>query len=178
MLNSKGLAPEPFKNSRDRLNHYFQKNGLNPRYDYVEDYSSGQQPIFKCTIQYSVNGKIIRRDSGRFFPRKADAKENAARNVLQNMEADTQPCGGSGGAGATVGVSWKSLLKEHYDKRGHPNMVLNYDTMQNGSGFLSKVFVPELRGKVKAEARKKLNRVQQKKLPNMVGYKVITTFSY
>ena len=160
MLNSKGLAPEPFKNSRDRLNHYFQKNGLNPRYDYVEDYSSGQ-PIFKCTIQYSVNGKIIRRDSGRFFPRKDDAKENAASNVLQNMEADTQPRGGSGGAGATVGVSWKSLLKEHYDKRGHPNMVLNYDTMPSGSGFLSEVFVPELRRKVKGEIGRSKKEAEQ-----------------
>ena len=79
-------SPVTAMNYRAQVNQYFQKNFVNPRYDYIEDYSTGK-PLFKCTIQYTLNGRTIRKDSGGFHLRKDDAREMASYNVLLSVEA-------------------------------------------------------------------------------------------
>ena len=49
--------------------------------EYVEDESTGNK-VFKCTVTCLLKGKRITKSSERFYPRREDAKEKAAHNIL------------------------------------------------------------------------------------------------
>lgn len=130
--------PSPL-NYRAKLHNLFQNHG-SLRYDFVENYSNSQ-PIFKCTITCMRDGKTITADSGSFYPRKDDAKEMAAYRVLSALKEAIQSRGVSAPASD---VSWKSKLKEHYDKQGKAGMELKYTMKEETGCFVSSVFIPEL----------------------------------
>lgn len=143
------------------LNEYCQKNSITPpKYEFNEDNSTGK-PLFKCTITCmgTGSGKRITQDSGiNYLPRKDDAKEKAAQNVLKVMNSQSR-C-------ATVdptapNISWKSKLKEHYDKQGKPGMELKYKVAELDEGFSASVFIPELRKEVKGVRGKNKKEAEQ-----------------
>ena len=122
--------------------------------------------MFQCTITCMVHGKKIIGDSGTYFFRKDDAKERAAYNAYSVLVGS----GGAGGVGdrqsvqprGSVEVSWVSKLKEHYDKRGQPGMQFDYQVEEIGTqSFVSSVFVPELKRKVKGEVAKSKKEAKQ-----------------
>ena len=164
-------------NYRALLHEYCQKHGGSLDCDYVEDHSSNQQ--FRCTITCMVHGKKITGDSGTYFLGKDKAKERAAFNAYSALAGSG---GGGGGGGATaaaaaaggvgdrqsvqsrgsVEVSWVSKLKEHYDKRGQPGMQFDFQVEEIGTqSFVSSVFVPELKRKVKGEVAKSKKEAKQ-----------------
>ena len=157
------ITVEP--NYRVLLHEHCQKHGGSiQKCDYVEDHSSSQ-PKFRCTITCMVHEKIITGDSGTYFLGKDKAKERAAYNAYSALVGS-----GEGGVGdrqsvqahGSVEVSWVSKLKEHYDKRGQPGMQFDFQVEVIGTqNFVSSVFVPELKRKVKGEVAKSKKEAKQ-----------------
>ena len=135
-------------NDQAKLNHFFQRHNMKSKYAYDEDHSTGL-PRFKCTIIFLWNGRTVRPDSGGFHSRKDDAKERASSKALLIVGTGIQSRGGNSEA-ITNNVSWKSRLKEFYDKRGQPDLLLCYKTEEvAGNNFVSSIFIPELGREVK-----------------------------
>lgn len=105
------------------------------------------------------NGRTVSADSDGYYLRKDDAKEVACCNVLK-VSQQIQSRGAD-----TKSVSYKSKLKEFYDKRGEPNIQLNYETVPTGSpgnpSFVSSVFIKELGRHVSGSSAKSKKEAQQ-----------------
>ena len=113
------------EDARTQLNLFCQSNGVKPQFSFIEDASSGQTR-YKCTINYTINGRPERIDSAGYFASKAAAKEEAARRLISE---ETSRMVSSRGATPTAKI-WKSELKEYYDKTGRPGAPLKYTTKE------------------------------------------------
>ena len=143
-------------NYRSQFHEYCQKEGLKPRYDFIED-ESGPSTIFKCTISFTQNGSSVRADSNGFYLRKDESKEVACYKMLSKVIQPIQSRGA-----VSDSVSWKSKLKEFYDKRGEPNTQLQYQTRPVGSlCYESSVFVKELGKNVGGSTAKSKKEAEQ-----------------
>ena len=59
-------------------------------------------------------------------------------------------------------VSWKSRLKEYYDKRGQPGKKLCYKTEPDSrGGFVSSIYILELQMEVKGQSCKSKKEAEQ-----------------
>ncbi len=162
------FSAKPIPNYRTKFHEYCQNEDIQPHCDFVED-RGNHNPRFKCIITIKKDGKVFKKDSEVFYSRKDEAKEAACFNMLQ-MQFQSREGGASGQ------VSWKSKLKEFYDKKGEPNKELKYDTKPAGNGtspqFISSIYILELgesvqgvisRSKKEAEqsaAKKALDKLQ------------------
>jgi dsRNA-specific ribonuclease len=132
--------------------------------------------MFKCTITCRLEGIKIVEDSGHYHPRKDDSKEFAAHKILLRLKEREKSRSSRGATGkgplkaqataatntTTPTTSWKSKLKEHYDKQGMPGTELKYTTVDvEGRGFVSSIFVPDLRREVKGEPKKSKKEAEQ-----------------
>ena len=113
------------EDARIQLNLFCQSNGVKPQFSFIEDASSGQTR-YKCTINYTINGRPERIDSAGYFASKAAAKEEAARRLISE---ESSWMVSSRGATPTAKI-WKSELKEYYDKTGRPGAPLKYTTKE------------------------------------------------
>ena len=123
-------AASPTPNYRVLLNQYCQNNAISYKAEFTEDHSKGK-PQFKCTITC-----LFRRS--KIVPSKKEAKEVAAHKILLEFEKRD--------------YSWKSKLKEHYNKQGKAALELKYRTVELDDGsFTASIFIPELRREVGGE---------------------------
>ena len=157
-------------NYRTLLHEYFQKEGIHPRFNFIEDYTC-RVPSFKCTIQFTLDGKTIREES-ETFSRKDHAKENAAYKVMSNM---TQSRGRIASPPTnSANITYKMKLKQYYDKQGQPWKELDYKTEPDSRGsFVSHIYIPELQKEVKGESARTKKEAEQntaKKVLQLLQY--------
>ena len=148
-------------NYRSSLHEFSQKRCIQPLFHY-DEHPTSRTPSFKCTITFMLDGKHVRKESRGFFATKDEAKESAACVVMLSMGTQSR------------GVSWKSRLKEYYDKQGQPGKWLCYETEPDSrGGFVSSIYIPELHGKVKGQSCKSKKEAEQdtaRKVLELLGY--------
>ena len=113
------------EDARTQLNSFCQTHGIKPQFSFIEDASSWQTR-YKCTINYTINGRPERINSTGYYACKGAAKEEAARMLISK---ETSRMVLSRGATPTTKI-WKSELKEYYDKRGRAGVPLKYETKE------------------------------------------------
>ena len=165
-------APE-VSQYRVALHEYCQKLGENaPEYKCDEDRDGSMKSIFKCTVTCVIGGRKISKDSGGFHSRKDTAKEMAAKKLFLALSGS-----GSPGAAArpkvvqqktqsrsSTDVSWVSKLKEHYDRLGKSEAVLDSKyklKITADGGFVYRIYVPELGREVEGEVAKSKKEAKQ-----------------
>ena len=143
-----------------------QSHGTKPQFDFICESSNGQQR-YQCTIKYTLPGQLTKRcKSHGYYPSKADAKEQAARKILKDEGARLlrsnvqEPQNVSRSTVAVSDKVWKSKLKEYFDKKGQPSVVLDYTTWACPQGYVSVVCGPEF-GEAKGDVRKSKKEAEQ-----------------
>ena len=131
------------EDARIQLNLFCQSNGVKPQFSFIEDASSGQTR-YKCTINYTINGRPERIDSAGYFANQREAQEQAAWRLIENKFATSDIS--SRGVKPTAKI-WKLKLEE-YCNRKNPlpaKAQIKYVTKEcPKNGFKSKVFVPSV----------------------------------
>ena len=124
-----------------QLNSFCQTHGVKPQFSFIEDASFGQTR-YKCTINYTLNGRPKRIDSTGYYASQVEAQEQAARRLVESMFATSDIS--SRGVKPTAKI-WKLKLQE-YCNRKDPSPAgaqVKYVTKEcPKNGFKSKVFVP------------------------------------
>ena len=129
------------EDARAQLNHFCQTHSVKPQFSFIEDASSGQCR-YKCTISYRINDRPGRIDSPGYHASKAEAKEHAARILI---EMETQVNAISFRGHSPTAKIWKSKLKEHYVKSGRAGVKPKYVTKEcSKDGYRCTLFSPEI----------------------------------
>ena len=126
-------------------------NKINPQFEYHSDNTLGPS-TYRCIIRYTFNGQPNTISTGQYFSKKADAKEQVAKQVLAKEGfPDKRSISGVLSKGPSPPTKvYKSRLKELFDKK-RLVVEIRYSTVASGNGFFSTVCLPEstqIRGEV------------------------------
>ena len=128
---------------QSQLNSFCQTHGVKPQFSFIEDASSGQTR-YKCTINYTINGRPERINSAGYFASKVEAQEQAAWRLIENKFATSDIS--SRGVKPTAKI-WKLKLEEYCNMKDplQARAQIKYVTKESPkNGFISKVFVPSV----------------------------------
>jgi dsRNA-specific ribonuclease len=109
-------------------------------------------------------------DSKNYYSRKYDSRESAAQKILLKLrEVERSRPRNTAGANqgptktqaTAVATTWKSQLKEHYDKSGMAGEGPKYNTVEVQGGFVASVRVPRLGMEVKGDKKKNKKEAEQ-----------------
>ena len=149
-----------------QLNSFCQMHGIKPQFSFIEDASSGQTR-YKCTINYTINGRPERINSTGYYASQVEAQEQTAWRLMENTFATSDVS--SRGVKPTAKI-WKLKLEEYCNRKSQSPVEakIKYITKESPqNGFKSKVFVPNV-GYVEGEFCRKREEAEQ-----TAAYKVL-----
>ena len=123
----------PTPTCKERMQTFFQRNKINPQFEYQSDNTTTDRARYRCIVRYTINGRQRKIDSGHYYYSKAEAKDQVAKLVLARENVVQEASRGN----APPSKVWKSQLKEYCDKKEQPNPT--YLTVPSGTGYVSTV---------------------------------------
>lgn len=142
---------------KSRLNQYQQQDiicNYSPGSSFIETprYEGGKEYFHSdVTVTLRETGETIKGSSGVVYPSKKEAREVAAKDVVEQIERLQRapfPSNPSSSAAASASSkNSKMLLKECYDRKGFSFTPPRYRTArEDRDGFVAEVELPDLPG--------------------------------
>ena len=123
---------------KEQMQIFFQRNKITPQFEWQSDNTLGTSS-YRCSVQYTFNGKKETVDSEHYFPNKPDAKEHVAKKVLTSVGLFGQCNSGATSKGTSPPTKvYKSKLKEYFEKKKLA-VEIRYTTVPSGNRFISTV---------------------------------------
>nr|CAR65326.1 caspase-like protease 2 [Suberites domuncula] len=87
-ITARNVGAQGSSSYEEQLQIFFKKNKIKPAFEFYSHQSNDatRSSRYRCVVRYTIDGKPKKVDSGSYFLRKRDAKEQVAKLVLSKEE--------------------------------------------------------------------------------------------